>query len=73
MFRGKLFAAVAQPCFSTVCRTILVEKTDRPYPNIKDYATVDEPTRSKVNENRNDVMLFCRLTKNSYSAISGNS
>ena len=26
----------------TVCRTILVEKTDRLYRNIKDYATVDE-------------------------------
>ena len=25
-----------------VCRTILVEKTDRLYRNIKDYATVDE-------------------------------
>ena len=26
----------------TVCRTILVEKTDRLYRNIKDYATIDE-------------------------------
>ena len=26
----------------TVCRTILVEKTDRLYRNIKDYATLDE-------------------------------
>jgi DNA invertase Pin-like site-specific DNA recombinase len=27
---------------SSVCRTMLVEKTDRLYRNIKDYATVDD-------------------------------
>src|SRR6516225_5657001 len=37
---GHMLAYLKKHC--AVCRTILVEKTDRLYRNIKDYATVDE-------------------------------